>query len=122
MDRFGDALTAFFQFHLQADDWVAYAIFVISSGVIGLAIVLLDCCSVILGGDSYLDLTHGPRATPRAALVWTIGSMLAASLGLVSRVFQPTPLAALLAALTWRTLLAQLQRLATHPNQSPGDS
>jgi hypothetical protein len=34
--------------------------------------------------------------------------------GMMARVFQPTPLAAVLASLTWRTLLAQLQRLTTH--------
>ena len=40
--------------------------------------------------------------------------MTGAGLGLLARMFQPTPLAAVLASLTWRTLLAQLQRLSTH--------
>ena len=121
MIRLGDALGAFLRFDLRADNWAAYAVFVISSGAIGLAIVLLDACSVALGRDSYLDLTHGRRATPKAALVWVIGSMLGSSLGLLARVFEPTPLAAVLASLTWRTLLAQLQRLSTHHVQrKPG--
>jgi hypothetical protein len=81
MERLGKALEGFLRFDLQADGWPSYAVFVVASGAIGLAIVLLDACSVALGRDSYLDLTHGPRATPKAALVWVIGSMLGSSLG-----------------------------------------
>jgi hypothetical protein len=114
MERFGEALRSFLQFNLKADDWVSYAVFILSSGAVGLAIVLLDACSVALGHDSYLDLTRGPRATPKAAFAWVVGSMIGSGLGLLARMFQPTPLAAVLAALTWRTLLAQLQRLSTH--------
>ena len=114
MDRFGDVLDAFLRFDLRADGWVAYAVFVISSGAAGLAIVLLNACSVALKRDPYLGLTHGWRATPRNALVWMVASMIASGLGLMARVFQPTPLAAVLTSLTWRTLLAQLRRLSTH--------
>jgi hypothetical protein len=114
MERFGEALGAFLRFDLRADGWVSYVVFIASSGVIGLAIVLLDGCSVALGGESYLKLTHGWRATPKNALYWLIGSMIGSALGLMARVVQPTPLAAVLASLTWRTLLAQLQRLSTH--------
>ena len=54
MERFGDALDAFLRFSLRADDWIAYAVFILSSGGAGLAIVLLDACSVALGRDSYI--------------------------------------------------------------------
>jgi hypothetical protein len=132
MERFGDALDAFLRFELRADSWVAYAVFIIASGVIGLALVLLDACSVMLRpvmlkkgsnpGYSYLGLTHGWRATPRNALVWIMSSMIASGLGLMARIFQPTPLAAVLASLIWRTLLAQLRRLsAHHEEQRPGE-
>jgi hypothetical protein len=124
MERFDEALDAFLRFDLRADGWVAYAVFIMSSGVAGLAIVLLDACSVMLKlvlqkedfdpGHSYLGLTHGWRATPRNALVWMVASMIASGLGLMARVFQPTPLAAVLASLTWRTLLSQLRRLSAH--------
>jgi hypothetical protein len=90
MIRLGDALGAFLRFDLRADKWPAYAVFIMSSGAIDPAIVLLDACSVALGRDSYLDLTHGPRATPKAALVWVVGSMLGSSLGLLARVFDPS--------------------------------
>jgi hypothetical protein len=119
MEQLGEALAAFIRFQLRADNWAAYVIFVISSGVIGLAVVMLDLCSVALGRESVLDLTHGPKATPKAAVVWMVGSMLGASLGLLARVFEPTPLAAVLASLTWRTLLAQLQRLSSHSGERP---
>jgi hypothetical protein len=123
MERLAEALGAFLRFDLRADGWPAYAVFVVASGLIGLAIVLLDACSVALrqDRDSYLGLTHGPRATPKAALVWVIGSMLGSSLGLLARVFEPTPLAAVLVSLTWRTLLPKLKGLAAHhEQQKPG--
>lgn len=81
MERFNEALSAFLQFQLRTDDWIAYAVFAIASGAIGLAVVLLDLCSVVLGGDSVLNLTHGPRATAKAALVWMIGSIIGAAVG-----------------------------------------
>jgi hypothetical protein len=121
MERFGEVLAAFLRSQLRTDDWVSYAVFVLASGVVGLSLVLLDACSVALGRDSYLELTHGLRATPKAALVWVIGSMLGSGLGMLAQVFQPTPWAAILASLTWRTLLVQLQRLSSHQiQQKPG--
>jgi len=36
---------------------------------------------------------------------------------LLAGVYQPTPLAAVLAALAWKTLLTQLKRLSVHPEQ-----
>ena len=121
MERFETALGDFIRFQLRNDNWPAFVVFVAASAVIGLAIVMLDFCSVALGRASALNLTHGRRATPRAALLWMVGSVLGASLGLLARVFEPTPLAAVLASLTWRTLLAQLQRLSTHAERRPGE-
>jgi len=118
MERVATALDDFIHFQLRHDDWMAFAVFVIASAVIGLAIVLLDYCSVALGRDSALNLTHGRHATPKAALLWMVGSALGASLGLLARVFEPTPLAAVLASLTWRTLLAKLQTLSS---RAPSD-
>ena len=65
MERFEKDLGDFLRFDLRADDWIACSVFIASSGVIGLAIVLLDGCSVALGGESYLKLTHGWRAHQR---------------------------------------------------------
>jgi hypothetical protein len=114
MERFGEALDAFLRSSLKPDDWVSYVVFILSSGIVALAIVLLDLCSVALGRNSYLDLTHGFRATPKAALFWVIGTMIGSGLGLLLHIFQPTPLAAVLASLTWGTLLGRLQRLSEH--------
>ncbi len=114
MDRLGDALEAFLRSNLKPDDWLSYAVFISASGIIALAIVLLDLCCVAVGRNSYLDLTHGLRATPRAALFWAIGTMIASGLGLVLHIFQLTPSAAVLASLTWGTLLGRLQRLLEH--------
>ena len=129
MDRFGDAFGAFFKFELRADDWVAYVVFMGSSAVVGLAIVLLDACAAALGDEkgprgpafSYLGLIHGWRTTPNIVLVWVIASVIASGLALMSRIFQPTPFAAIVASLTWRTLLVQLRRLTIHHvEQRPG--
>jgi hypothetical protein len=49
VDGFGEALGALLRFDLRADSWISYVVFVASAGVIGLAIVLLDGCSVALG-------------------------------------------------------------------------
>jgi hypothetical protein len=121
LEHLGNALSAFLRFELRADDWDAYAVFIVSSGIIGLAIVLLDACLVGIGQKSHFGLTHGPWATPRAALFWVVGSMLGSGLGLLVQVFEPTPLAAVLASMTWRTSLAQLQKLSVHhEQQKPG--
>jgi len=120
MERFFDALGLFIRYQLRADDWVSYLVFVVVSGFVGLSIVLLDLCSVVLEQNSFLGLTHGRKATPKAALVWMLGAMLGGFLGLLSRVFEPTPLAAVLVSLTWRTLLAKLKDLSVHPVQQPG--
>ena len=71
MERFGDALDAFLRFELlRTSGWIAYAVFAVASGGIGLAVVLLDACSVALGRPSHLRLTHGWRATPRNIVLW----------------------------------------------------
>lgn len=54
MERFGDALDAFLRFSLRADDWIACAVLILSSGGAGLATVLLDACSMALGRDAYI--------------------------------------------------------------------
>jgi hypothetical protein len=48
VERRGDARDAFLRFELRADGWVPHAVFISASGVIGLALVLLDACSVML--------------------------------------------------------------------------
>jgi len=121
MERLATALDDFIRFKLRNDDWLAFVVFVIASGVIGVAIVLLDYCSTALGRPSALKLSHGRRTTPTAMVLWMTGSMLAASLGSLARVFEPTPLAAVLTSLTWRTMLAQLQRISTHAARARGE-
>jgi hypothetical protein len=117
MEPFAEALGAFLRFSLKSDSLAAYLVFMIASGLVGSDIVLLDACSVSLGRDSYLDLTHGWRTTPKAALVWTMGAVLGSGIGLLARVFEPTPIAAVLVALTWRGLLGKLQRLSAHQDR-----
>jgi hypothetical protein len=124
MDRSGEAFDAFLRLALQGTDgWIAYAIFVVSSGILGLGVVLLDACSAARpDGISYLKLTHGWWSTPKYMIIWFFGSALGAGLGMVARVFEPTPWAAIVAALTWPTLPALLQRLTTHHvRQTPGE-
>jgi hypothetical protein len=124
MERFGDAFDAFLRSTLQrTDGWIAYAVFIASSGIVGLAVVLLDACSAARpDGASYLKLTHGWRSTPKYMIIWFFGSMLGAALGMAIRVFEPTPWAAIAAALTWPALPALLQRLSTHHvRQTPGE-
>jgi hypothetical protein len=124
MERFSDALDAFLRSALpRADGWIAYAVFMVSSGIVGLAVVLLDACSAARPeGASYLKLTHGWWSTPRYMFIWFVGSMLGAGLGMAIRVFEPTPWAAIVASLTWPALPALLQRLSTHHvRQTPGE-
>ena len=116
MEAFGGTVDSFLHWTLEASSPMAYIVFVGSAGM-GVAVVLLDACSVSLGGDSYLKLTHGVRATPRALLVWMTGSIIAAGVGLAVRIFEPTPLAAVVAALTWRSFIRQLQALSHRPHE-----
>ena len=112
MDNLGKAFGLFLRWSLEGGSPAAYIIFAGFSGAVGAAVVSLDACSVSLGGDSYLRITHGWSATPKALCIWVLGAMIAASVGLAVRVFEPTPLAALIPALAWRTFTAHLQALA----------
>jgi hypothetical protein len=111
MDVLGQSLVLFLRWSLDAGTPAAYVIFAGFAGLLGAAVVLLDACSVSLGGDSYLQVTHGWRATPKAMVIWVFGAIIAAIIGLAVRVFEPTPLAALFPALAWRTFIRQLQTL-----------
>jgi hypothetical protein len=117
MDYLADAVSEFLRFGLRNDSFVAYPVFAGASGIIGLAIVLLDLCAVELGTPSVLGLTHGRHATARAAFYWAAGAIIAASLGLVVHVFEPTPLGAVAASLTWKTLLERLKDLTKAGNR-----
>ena len=119
MDSIASALNVFFESPIHAGGLALYIVFVSASGMIGIACVLLNACIVFLWRNSSLGLTHGWHATPKAALVWAIGAMLGSGIGMLIGMFRPTPLAAVVAALTWRGLLRQWQRLASHRND-PG--
>ena len=95
----------------------AYLVFVLAGGVFGASVVVLDACSATFGGRSFLGLTHGWKTTPKAAIVWFVGSLIAAGLGMAARVFEPTPFAALLAAASWRTILGKFLAMAKHSGQ-----
>jgi hypothetical protein len=90
--------------------------FVILAGLIGAGLVTLDACCVRLWDKSFLELTHGWQRTPMAILVWAIGAVLAAYIGIAVNIFQPTSLSALAAAVSWRGFITAAQRLA-QPNQ-----
>jgi hypothetical protein len=117
MDSLAQSLGLFFHWSLEAGTPAAYLIFGAFAGVIGAAVVLLDACSVSLGGDSYLRITHGWRATPKAVIIWVIGAMIASAVGLAVRVFEPTPLAAVFPALAWRTFIRHLQALTRRDHE-----
>jgi hypothetical protein len=111
METFGEGFRLFFHWSLEGGTPTAYIIFSAFAGAIGAGVVVLDACSVSLGGDSYLQLTHGWRSTPKAVIIWLIGAMIASAVGLAVRVFEPTPIAAVVPALAWRTFIRQLQSL-----------
>ena len=117
MDDLSKASGLFLRWSLEGGSPAAYVVFCGFAGTVGAAVVLLDACSVSLGGDSYLRITHGWRATPKALVVWVLGAMIAAAVGLAVRVFEPTPLAALVPALAWRSFTASLQALARHDRE-----
>jgi hypothetical protein len=112
METIGESLNLFFHWSLDPGTPAAYIVFSAFAGVIGAGVVLLNACSVSLGGDSYLELTHGWRSTPRAVIIWVIGAIIASAVGLAVRVFEPTPIAAVVPALAWRTFIRRLQALA----------
>ncbi len=85
-----------------------YVVFSAASGVFGSCLVILDVCLVGAGPDSALGLTHGWRRTPTIVAIWFIAPLIAAALGMVARIFEPTPLAAVLVAVSWRTFLIKL--------------
>lgn len=111
------ALSAFLGWSLQSGTLMAYVVFMTCSGMLGGALVALDACLVASGKSSQLELTHGWRRTPKAIIVWVMGGVLASGLGLVARIFDPTPLSALLAALTWRAFLKRLLSMAHHRDE-----
>jgi hypothetical protein len=118
---FAAALADFLNWSLQPGAPMAYIVFMVFGGVAGAGLVLLDACSVTLGDRSWLGLTHGWRRTPKAMVVWTIGGALASGFGLVARIFEPIPLSALLAAVTWRGFLRLLLSMARHREEQKLD-
>ena len=104
----GAALGNFLEFVPGQRGLAAYVVFIAASGAFGACVVLLDACSASLGGRSALGLTLGWQTTSKALTMWFIGASIAGGLGMVARIFEPTPLAALLAAISWRTFLTKL--------------
>jgi len=105
---FTAALADFLNWSLRPGAPMAYIVFMAFGGAAGAGLVLLDACLVASGHPSQLGLTHSWRRTPKAMVVWAAGGALASGLGLVARIFEPTPLSALLAAITWRGFLKRL--------------
>jgi hypothetical protein len=114
---FTAALADFLNWSLRPGTPMAYIVFMAFGGVAGAGLVALDACLVAQGGRSWLGLTQGWRRTPKAIVVWMIGGALASGFGLVARIFQPTPLSALLAAATWRGFLKLLLSMAHHQQE-----
>ena len=89
-------------------------VFAVASGVCCACVVVLDACSVLAGQRTVLALTHGWRLTSKNVAIWFVGALIAAALGMVARIFEPTPLSALVVAVSWRTVLNKLLAIAKH--------
>jgi len=118
---FAAAFGDFLNWSLRPGTPMAYVVFMASGGVAGVVLVLLDACLVASDHPSQLGLTHGWRRTPKAVIVWAAGGALASGLGLVARIFEPTPLSALLAAITWRGFLRLLLSMSHHREEQKPD-
>jgi len=118
---FAAALSDFLNWTLRPGTPMAYMVFMASGGVAGVVLVLLDGCLVASDHPSQLGLTHGWRRTSKAMIVWSVGGALASGLGLVAHIFEPTPLSALLAAVTWRGFLKRLLSMAHHRDEQKLD-
>jgi len=118
---FSAALVDFLNWSLRPGPPMAYVVFMAFGALAGAGLVLLDACSVAQDGRSWLGLTHGWRRTPKAMVVWAIGGAIASGFGLVARIFEPTPLGALLAAVTWRGFLRLVLSMAHHREQQKLD-
>jgi hypothetical protein len=84
-------------------------VFGFETGGLSSLLLILDWLAVVTGRESYLQITHG-RRTLRFILVWFLGGGIVGGLGTFIHLYEQTPQAALLVALTWRTFLDQAER------------
>jgi hypothetical protein len=106
---FFEELGALLRFDTLGRDATSYLVFAMASGVGGVLVFLLDLVTCIASGNrrGFLGVTHG-LVSILLVVVWFIGSALAGILGYTVRIFDASPIAAIIAGVTWTTFLNRL--------------
>lgn len=83
-------------------------VFAITSGIIGVLVIILDFSMSLIARDSFLNLTHRWSTLPRFILVWGFGAFLVSLLGVAFSVLQVTLQAAVIAGVAWPVLMTRI--------------
>lgn len=83
-------------------------VFAISSGIIGVLVVILDFLMSLIARDSFLNLTHRWKTLLLFVLVWGFGAALVSFLGVAFSILQATLQAAVIAGVAWPVLMTRI--------------
>lgn len=83
-------------------------VFAISSGIIGVLVIILDFLMSLIARDSVLNLTHRWSTLPMFVLVWGFGAALVSFLGVAFSILQITLQAAVIAGVAWPVLMTRI--------------
>jgi hypothetical protein len=91
-------------------------LFALEAGALSATVFLLDWLLVVVGQQSYLRVTHG-RRSPVFLCFWFVGGVVVGGLGSLIHLYEQTPQAAFIVALTWRTFFDQARKFS--PGSDP---
>lgn len=85
----------------------AVLIFSIGCMIVGVLVVLVDCCAYYTGTRSALGLKHGTK-TIAYLIAWSVGAFVIGLLGQFLKIFVVSLAACLLVGISWPVLFAKM--------------
>ena len=83
-------------------------VFPISSGIIGMFVVIVDYLVSLIPRDSFLQLTHSLKKLPLFIAIWGLGAAVVSFVGVAFNILETTPQAAVVAGIAWPVLMTRI--------------
>jgi len=85
-----------------------FLVFAISSGIIGVFVVIVDYLVSLIPRDSFLKLTHSLARLPLFIAIWGLGAAVVSFFGVAFHILETTLQAAVVAGIAWPVLMTRI--------------
>ncbi len=85
-----------------------FLVFAISSGIIGVFVVIVDYLVSLIPRDSFLKLTHSLAMLPKFIAIWGLGAAVVSFFGVAFHILETTLQAAVVAGIAWPVLMTRI--------------